>query len=264
MNKNEILANTILAMVLFRDGFENSLIFHIPHSHTEIPEHFKGDFVSGEVVEDEINLLTDFATEDIFSIEGMTKVVFPYSRVFCDVERLADENEVMFKSGRGFFYTKTDSGKVLRSELKNKDEVYRNYYSKHHDLLTNTVNQSLDANGMAIIIDCHSYPNTPLITDLDQGSDRPDFCLGTDDFHSRDWLIDMVQDQLTNLGYSVKINSPYSGTIVPMEHYKKTNNVYSIMIEVNRDLYMQGDDVIESKVKELNEIFSVIFKNLFH
>ena len=41
----------------------------------------------------------------------------------------------------------------------------------------------------------------------------------------------------TARGYSVSINSPFSGTIVPLKHYLKDRRVSSIMIEVNRSLY---------------------------
>ena len=52
------------------------------------------DFLQGE-----ISLLTDFATDRIFDIADTTKLIFPYSKVFCDVERLDDANEVMFSVG---------------------------------------------------------------------------------------------------------------------------------------------------------------------
>ena len=252
--------NTILAEALFSDEFESTLIFHIPHSKTEIPHQFLSDFVSIELMENEIKLLTDFATDEIFTIGNTSKVVFPYSRVFCDVERLDDESEVMFKYGRGFYYTKTDSGELLRENTNgNKEIIYSDYYLKHHEILTNLVNQKLKDIGFALIVDCHSFADTPFKSDIEQGLDRPDFCVGTDEYHTPQWLVDMVYLHLTNHGYSVKINYPYVGTIVPMEHYKKNDEVHSIMIEVNRKLYMDNSNVNYNKVKELNQIMSNLF-----
>jgi len=40
------------------------------------------------------------------------------------------------------------------------------------------------------------------------------------------------------MGYSLGMNQPYSGTIVPQAFYRKDRRVASIMIEVNRFLYM--------------------------
>ena len=244
----------------FSDEVSNSLIFHIPHSKTEIPDQFKADFVSPKLMEYEINLLTDFATDEIFTIGNLTKLIFPYSRVFCDVERLDDDNEVMFKYGRGFYYTKTDCGKLLRENLYgSKEAIYKGYYLEHHERLTNLVDQKLKDGLSPIIIDCHSFSDTPFNSDLEQGSERPDFCIGTDDFHTPKRLVDFVFEFLTHQGYSVKINYPYVGTIIPMKHYQKDEDVKSIMVEINRKLYMDGDDVDNRKVKELNHLMTNIF-----
>ncbi len=256
-----IKENTLLSLDLFKDKFLNSLIFHIPHSSIKIPNEFKNDFIDENITNNEINLLTDFYTHEIFNIENTTKLIFPYSRVFCDVERLPDEDEIMYKVGRGFYYTKTDCGNDLRIENKlNKDLIYNNYYKKHHDELNNLVKEKLKNNSLAIIIDCHSYSDKPFKTDLIQTNNRPDFCLGTDSYHTPNWLIDIIYLHLTNLGFSVTINNPYEGTIIPLEYYNKNNNVLGIMIEVNRKLYLNNDNSKNiDDVKILNDIFNKLF-----
>ena len=152
-------------------GFSN-----FPHSKTNISDSFKADFVDIKIAEKEIELLTDFATDEIFNIVGTSKVVFPYSRVFCDVERLDDDNEVIFKYGRGFYYTKTDSGESLRNDSNgNKNIIHSDYYSRYHETLTNMVDQKLKDLGFALIVDCHSFSDKPFNSDIEQGSQRPDF-----------------------------------------------------------------------------------------
>ena len=42
-----------------------------------------------------------------------------------------------------------------------------------------------------------------------------------------------------NAGYSLGIDWPYNGSIVPLEHYKKNKNVHTIMLEINRALYLK-------------------------
>jgi hypothetical protein len=39
--------HTLLEMNYFGDAFENSLIFYIPHSKTEIPDQFRSDIRQG-------------------------------------------------------------------------------------------------------------------------------------------------------------------------------------------------------------------------
>lgn len=252
--------NTLLGMELFSDEIENAFIFHIPHARTEIPDQFMSDFMDANVVEEEIELLTDFATDKIFDIGELSKVIFPYSRVFCDVERLDDKDEVMYKYGRGFYYTKTDSGELLRNNVNgNKALIHKDYYQHHHKKLTDLVHKKLGESGFALIVDCHSFSDLPFKSDMEQGLQRPDFCIGTDDFHTPEWLTKMVRGFLLQQGYSVEINYPYKGTIVPLEFYQKNDQVHSIMIEVNRKLYMKGNHVIPEKVEKLNEMFSNLF-----
>lgn len=252
-----IKGNTLLGINLFSDVIKDSFIFHIPHSKIEIPKEYLTDYVNIDLTNKEIDLLTDFATDEIFNIEGTTKIIFPYSRVFCDVERLDDENEIMFQYGRGFYYTKTDSGELLR-ETTSKEIIFEQYYKKHHNSLSSLVKEKIEKNGLAIIIDCHSYSDTPFKSDLVQESIRPDFCLGTDKIHTPNWLSNFLFSFIKEKGYSIEIDTPYSGTIVPINYYNN-KNVYSIMIEVNRNLYIDNGVVDNEKVENLNKLFNEVF-----
>jgi N-formylglutamate amidohydrolase len=51
-------------------------------------------------------------------------------------------------------------------------------------------------------------------------------------------LIQAAAQSIKKMGHSVGINWPYAGTIVPMALYQKDRRVASVMIEVNRNLYM--------------------------
>ena len=48
-------------------------------------------------------------------------------------------------------------------------------------------------------------------------------------------------------GYSLGIDWPYSGTIVPMNYYQKNDKVHSIMLEINRKLYLEEPTNKKSK-----------------
>lgn len=41
-----------------------------------------------------------------------------------------------------------------------------------------------------------------------------------------------------DLGWSVAVDRPFSGAIVPLAHYQRDPRVASVMVEVNRRLYM--------------------------
>ena len=50
-----------------------------------------------------------------------------------------------------------------------------------------------------------------------------------------------VEKIFLSYGYSTARNQLFSGTIVPMKHYRKDYRVHSLIIEINRRLYL-GDD----------------------
>lgn len=246
-------------ITLFRNDFLQSVLLHIPHSSALIPDYT--GFVNIKKVEDEINLLTDHATDLIFNVEGIDNITFPYSRVFCDVERLDDENETMFEFGRGYFYTNSDNGVILRNDINGiKENVYTNYYLPHHTKLNNNINTKLKETGLCYIIDCHSFSDSPFKTDIIKDGKRPDVCIGIDAYHTPKWLEDYIRQSFIKHGFDVSINDPYSGTIIPLEHYNKNENVKGIMIEINRKLYIDNGNVNLEKVEKLNKIISEILQ----
>ncbi len=245
-----------------------NLILHIPHCCTLIPEK-KGYVVSDEVLDNEILLLNDWYTEDLFDFDGGIPIVASFNRIFCDVERFADdEKEVMSSVGMSVTYTKCDDGKALRTISADfKNEILTNYYYPHHQKLKNAVTEQLNANDKAIIIDCHSFSNEPFKRDLNHDKPRPDFCIGVDDYHTPRGLYKLAVVGLKMMGYSVKINTPYSGSIVPMEYYQKENRVYSVMVEINRNLYLvpgtnQKNDRYDKIKKDVHKLLTFLDKNI--
>jgi N-formylglutamate amidohydrolase len=51
-------------------------------------------------------------------------------------------------------------------------------------------------------------------------------------------LADILIRLFRENGYSVEENRPYAGTIVPTLFYRTNKNVMSVMIELNRRLYL--------------------------
>jgi N-formylglutamate deformylase len=215
------------------------LILHIPHSSTNIPS-LEGYVNDRTKIENEIIKLTDWYTDELFHSDNDEMIVTPFSRLFCDVERFEnDEDEIMSKVGMGALYERFDDDGVLRTVTPlYRENIIRDYYQVHHNWLTHIVSTQLEQKGSALIIDCHSFPSTPLLKAIVQSNNPPDFSIGTDPFHTPTELTEIAIDYFNNLGYSCGLDWPYSGTIVPMEYYKKNKNVYSIMLEVNRKLYL--------------------------
>jgi N-formylglutamate amidohydrolase len=72
-------------------------------------------------------------------------------------------------------------------------------------------------------------------------------------------LSQATAQRIQEMGYRVNINRPYAGTMVPMAFYQKDRRVASIMIEVNRNLYMDelagtkscGFDTVKAQIQTL-------------
>ncbi len=225
-------------------------VLHIPHSSTEIPPDIRRSFVlSDRELESELIRMTDSYTDELFDCGEAAKVVFPVSRLVVDPERFVDDaEEPMSKVGMGVVYTKTSTGGPLRKSLTGQGRLFdfvqsrlaliQKYYYPHHQQLTDTVSEALSNHKRCLIIDCHSFPSKPFRYETDL-SPRPDICLGTDSFHTPVWLRDLAAELFGNAGFSVKIDIPFSGTMVPLTYYHTHGAVYSIMIEINRALYME-------------------------
>lgn len=215
------------------------LVLHIPHSSTEIPL-LDGYVSTHDEIQQEIIKLTDWYTDDLFDSEVDDKIVTSFSRIFCDVERFADDElEIMSKVGMGVLYEKLDSNELLRKVTPVlREKILTNYYWKHHNSLTTIVDELLNVNGECLIVDCHSFPSTPLLKAINQNSNTPDFNIGTDSFHTPKKYIEASKTYFENLGYTLGVDWPYSGSIVPMKYYQKEKRVSSIMLEINRKLYL--------------------------
>jgi N-formylglutamate deformylase len=239
------------------------MILHIPHASRTIPEILRDQIVLTDAeLAAELTLMTDAFTDELYALAGTPTVRFPISRLLVDVERFADDvQEPMSEVGMGMIYTRTAHGKKLRRTLQpqERSQLVGQYYEAHHRRLTTVVQAELETHGQALIIDCHSFPSRPLPCDRDQSIPRPDFCLGTDAFHTPRGLAQATARRIQEMGYRVGINRPYAGTMVPIAFYQKDRRVASIMIEVNRSLYMDelagtktgGFDTVKEQIQAL-------------
>jgi N-formylglutamate deformylase len=111
----------------------------------------------------------------------------------------------------------------------------------HHSTLERLVSDVVGQAGICLIIDCHSFLSIALPYELDQTSERADICLGTDSFHTPLLIRDAIVAAAEGEGYSFAVDAPFAGALVPLSAYRKDRRVLSVMIEVNRRLYMDEE-----------------------
>jgi N-formylglutamate deformylase len=207
------------------------------------PEERQTILLDDAELHEELLRMTDAYTDELFPptpVEA-ARFVFSISRLICDVERfLSDEDEPMAARGMGAVYTRTSSGRVLRIQPnpETRRSVLNRWYWPHHSKLERTVKDVARRLGFCLIVDCHSFPSVALPYELDQTEVRADFCIGTDPFHTPSSLRDAIIAAVRQARYSVSIDAPFAGALVPLSLYRKDRRIHSVMIEVNRRLYM--------------------------
>ena len=237
------------------------LLVNIPHSSTYIPLEVKGRFlINNTDLQEELLRITDRYTEEIFSCVaelGGISVKYNYSRLVLDPERFKDdEKEIMVAKGMGVIYTKDSSGRKLREiNEKERNMLLQNIYDPYHKAITKEVEELLAKFDECLIIDAHSFPAIPLPYENAQKMKRPQICIGTDPYHSPEYLIEYVRNFFDEINLPTEINLPFEGCYVPPKFLRQEKRVKSIMIEINRQLYMNDD------TGEKNDFFGEI-KNI--
>lgn len=238
------------------------LVANIPHSSTFIPKKIRKKFtLNSKDLMKELHKMTDHYTDELFSatsVVGGVCVIYKVSRLVVDPERFIDDKkEKMSKKGMGVIYEKTSDGNSLRNKLNNveRKKLIEKFYRPYHYRLEKEVQTCLDNFKSCIIIDCHSFPSQSLPFE-DSTLKRPDICIGTSEFHTPKNLKNKIIELCKKNEWTIAENEPFSGTYVPMEFYKKYKRVHSVMIEVNRKLYM------DEKTGEKLERFTYVKEKL--
>jgi N-formylglutamate deformylase len=238
------------------------VVLHIPHSSRRVPaEDRQAIRLDDDALDRELLRMTDAYTDELFPLTPVEagRVTFPVSRLICDVERFpSDEDEPMAACGMGVIYTRTSMGTVLRvaPDAAERQSLLDRWYWPHHFKLERMVNDVAARSGVCLIVDCHSFPSVALPYEPDQAPHRADICIGTDAFHTplliREAMIVAAEEE----GYSVSVDAPFAGALVPLASYRNDRRILSVMIEVNRHLYM--DEHSGQKNKDFGQVAAVL------
>ena len=177
-------------------------------------------------------------------------MVFPYCRLYSDVERLI--NDPLEKDGLGISYRR----RVHRDwrSFSNLEEAFALYADFHAEVSKRLV----QLGNNTLLIDCHSFSNLPNL--LNSNPPDIDICIGFNDDETcpnQDIICNIVQ-LFKIRGYKVGINKPFSNSktfTVPVKYH-------SVMIEVNKRLYMnettlekiKGFKKLKNDIRSLYEI----------
>lgn len=236
----------------------NKVLFHIPHSSLKIPKKYWNICIKDRKYINKINIImSDYLTDKLIP-EKSHKLIFKYSRLFCDVEKFKDDNkEIMFKKGMGVLYTKYLDEEITIINKKYKQIILKSYYDKYHKKLDKIVTNLLKKDN-CIIIDLHSFSNK-IVEELFNIKNTPDICIGTNNTYTNLKLLELTINHFQSYGYKVNINVPYEGVIIPNKYInKKEPNLYSIMLEINKRIYLTNQNDFNKLKNCINNYYDKI------
>ena len=113
------------------------------------------------------------------------------------------------------------------------------YWRPYHDQLQTLLDESNNAYGEAILIDCHSMPHEALENVGPPGSARPDVVLG-DRFGSAaaGSIVERVEAAFANAGLRVARNMPFAGAFITQHYGRPSRQQHAIQVEIDRAIYM--------------------------
>lgn len=255
----------------FRIRVENprcfkNILLHIPHSSSSFPVDSK--FTAYDL-DNEERLLIDYYTDELFvplnETEHVNSVIFPYCRLYCDVERLI--NDSLEKDGLGICYRRevpTGRGNSYSYREFNIKEKAFSQYVDFHSMVSKTIVSMNEYNDpmKVLLIDCHSFSALPNL--LNSNPPDVDICIGynDDDTCPNKVVIGNIVQYFKSLGYKVGINEPFSNSktfTVPVKYN-------SVMIEVNKRLYMDEHTLekaegFEKLKQDIQSLYGTLLKD---
>lgn len=209
------------------EKYYKKFLLHIPHSSTTFPSNSGWTF--DDLNEDE-KLLIDYYTDELFTpvsgTQQVTSMVFPFCRLFSDVERLI--NDPLEKEGLGISYRRRAPSRIR--SFSTLESAFNQYADFHAEVAKKIVEMGEGT----LLVDCHSFSSLPNL--LNSNPPDIDICIGYNDDETcpNKVTIGNIVQYFKARGYKVGINEPFSNSktfSVPVKYY-------SVMIEVNKRLYM--------------------------
>jgi N-formylglutamate amidohydrolase len=237
------------------DQLRIPLVFNSPHSGRIYPSTF---LAASRLDSFALRRSEDAYVEELFAFVtalGAPLLHAHFPRAYLDVNREPYElDPILFRDGLPH-YANTQSVRVvgglgtIARIVSESDEIYREpltvgaalerinrLYTPYHDTIRDLLLEAQNAFGLAVLIDCHSMPSSPI---ADQGGGRPDFVLG-DRFGTScsGELTRLAAAELKALGYVVALNKPYAGGYITEHYGRPPKGQHVLQIEINRALYM--------------------------
>ncbi|HYD89842.1 MAG TPA: N-formylglutamate amidohydrolase [Vitreimonas sp.] len=228
------------------------LIFASPHSGRRYPPELLADARVGLL---SLRRSEDAYVDELFAgaaAHGATLLTATIARAYVDLNRDPGELDPDMFDERPPSSVLTASARVqaglgaIPRVCGDGQNIYRRKLSLHeaekrlamvhrpyHATLQRLLGETREQFGCAVLIDCHSMPNSS------RGAHAPDIVLG-DRFGAscHPSVTALAEARLRRLGYRVARNTPFAGGHITQSYGRPMSHVHALQIEINRALYV--------------------------
>ena len=234
------------------------VIFNSPHSGRIYPD----EFVSRSRLDPHsLRRSEDCYIDEVFlnvADLGAPLMRANFPRAFLDVNREAYELDPLMFTDPLPDFVNTASVRVagglgtIARVVSETEEIYREpltfaeaearirtLHIPYHQHLTRRLVDARNMFGAVVLIDCHSMPSSVPSQGATEQTVRPDIIIG-DRYGSScgGAIVDMVEQLLIGMGYSVSRNRPYAGGFITQTYGRPVQAMHALQLEINRSLYM--------------------------
>jgi N-formylglutamate deformylase len=235
---------------------EQPLVLDSPHSGRVRPTDF--DTVLDDAA---LRSAEDSFVDELYlpaTQRGVTLLAAQWSRVYLDVNRLADDIDPELldapwpgtiatsgkaRLGKALLWRTLDDGRPVYARRLTPAQVQHRIQRCHvpyHQTLRDLLDAAHRRFGQVVHINCHSM-NAVAGSQGEGGAGvtRADFVLGDRDGTTCDpALTQFVRGRLAAMGYDVKVNDPFKGVALVQAYSDPASGRHSLQIEINKRLYM--------------------------
>ena len=250
------------------------LVCDSPHSGTVYPADF-GAAVARERLRGGEDTHVDALWEAVPRVGG-TLLAATFPRVYIDPNRMLDDMDPeqldgpwpmalapgeKTRLGYGLIWRNIDAATPIYDRRLAVAEVQSridHYYRPYHAALAEAVEGAHRRFGAVWHLNLHSMPNNAYER-LKIQSPHPlaDFVLGDRDGSTCEpGLVDLVETELRQMGYTVARNDPYKGVQLIAQIGRPAERRNSLQIEIRRPLYM------DEQTRERNDGFAALQRDL--
>ncbi|PIB22816.1 N-formylglutamate amidohydrolase [Amylibacter kogurei] len=244
-------------------NWTSSTVFSSPHSGRDYTDSY---FQKSNLSPNHLRSSEDAFVDELFSSapeSGAPLMAAVMPRAFIDLNRGADELDSAIiedvkptkgnprtAAGLGVIPRVVSQGRAIQTgKISHQDAQDRiaNYYVPYHQRLKELINQTFQAFGESLLVDCHSMPHTALDNISVRGGSRPDVIIG-DRFGSAcaPEVADKVEAAFRRQGFIVARNLPFAGAYILREYGRPTQRRNAVQVEIDRALYMDEASITKN------------------